>query len=1149
MSLKDKVAKLYPLTPMQEGILFYSLLEERSEAYFCQFNISLHGLLDLGILEQSLTVLMERHEMLRTLISHKKLSQPLQVVLKERTPSFLFEDLTGIEESRKQERVEAFKQADRARGFDLTNDVLLRIAVLKTGEEQYEMIWSSHHIILDGWSSSILRNELFTIYEQLRNNRPLHLPAAYSYANYMGWLERQDKEEALRYWTHYLEGYEQRAEIPKSNLYYEQKNGYMLKENTYAIGEVHTEQLKALCKRNKLTLNSFMQMIWGAVLHQYSGCVDVVHGMVVSGRPSEVQGIENMVGMFISTLPVRISFASQESLLSIAQQVQADLLNSEKYNYLSLADVQAKSALKANLFDHICVFENYPVDTNLSNDVQSEEKKITITAIKAIEQTNYGLNVTMFMRGNQLVVKLSYNAEMYFEESMKRLLRHLAAIVEQVVERPDIRMDEIELVREEEKQQLAAFTDTKVEYPKDKTIHALFEEQAERTPEAEAVVFKSERLTYGELNAKANQLARTLRAHDVGPDKIVGIMAERSLEMVVGILAILKAGGAYLPIDPSYPAERITYMLTDSGTDVFLTFGCETVPAEYIGAVLDLADSRIYDANTSSLPPLSTSSHALYVIYTSGTTGTPKGVVMEHRSIVNLLDSQKRQTALEFTRTLQFAAYSFDVCAQELFSVLLSGGTLFVADEETKRNPQQLIEYIRTHKIGTVFLPTAYLKHVISDRSLCQHLLETIEHLVVAGEQLVLNDDFVQTVRHMNVLVHNHYGPTESHVVSTYTIGANNGYSLLPPIGSPITNTALYIVNRYNRLQPIGVPGELCIAGDSLARGYLNRPELTAEKFVDNPFVPGERMYRTGDLARWLPDGTIEYVGRIDHQVKIRGYRIELGEIEKQLQKHETVRETVVLALVDEQGQNALCAYVVADVELTVAELRAHVGKALPDYMIPAYFMQIERMPLTSNGKVDRKTLPKPDGSMSTGAVYEAPTNIVEEKLAAIFQDVLGIGQVGIQDNFFEMGGHSLRATRVVNQIEVKTGVRLPLKAIFAAPTVQLLAKEIEQAKAKEYVPIPQAESKEMYPMSSAQKRLYLLNQIDDAGIAYNIPAGVVIHGTLDMDRMKYALEQLTIRHEALRTSFHMQDGEPVQKIAQEVQLELEYEERIAGAE
>lgn len=599
--------------------------------------------------------------------------------------------------------MEAFKQADRAQGFDVTNDVLFRIAVLKTDEEQYEMIWSSHHIVLDGWSSSILRNELFIIYEQLQNNRPLHLPVAYPYSNYLAWLERQDKEEALRYWNHYLEGYEQRAEIPKSNLIHEHKKGYTLKENTYAIGETYTEQLKVLCKRNKLTLNNFMQMIWGAVLHLYSGCVDVVHGMVVSGRPSEVQGIEHMVGMFISTLPVRISFAGQETLLSIAKQVQADLLNSERYNYLSLADVQAKTELKANLFDHICVFENYPADLNPINDVQPEDNKITIAGVKGIEQTNYGLNVTMFLRGSQLVVKLSYNTEMYHEESMKLLLRHLAAIVQQVVERPDIRMDEIELVREEEQQLLIAYTDTKAEYSKDKTIHALFEEQVNRTPEAVAAVFKSERLTYGELNAKANQLARVLRARAVGPDKTVGIMAERSLEMVVGILAILKAGGAYLPIDPSYPAERISYLLADSGTDVLLTFGCDTVPARFAGAVLDLADSRIYDANASSLPPSSESCHALYVIYTSGTTGTPKGVVMEHRSIVNLLNSQKSQTALEFARTLQFAAFSFDVCAQELFSVLLSGGTLFVADEETKRNPYSLIEYVRTHKISTVF--------------------------------------------------------------------------------------------------------------------------------------------------------------------------------------------------------------------------------------------------------------------------------------------------------------------------------------------------------------------------------------------------------------------------------------------------------------
>ncbi|KOR76513.1 condensation domain-containing protein, partial [Paenibacillus solani] len=470
MVQKDQVVKVYPLSPMQSGMLFHSMLENQPEAYFVQTNMSLLGRIDLSILEKSLKVLTERHEVFRTFFSHKKLSQPLQAVLKERAPILIYEDITEMQETKKCDYVEAFKKADRKKGFDLTKDVLFRIAVLKTGEEQYEMIWSMHHIVLDGWSSGILRAEFFKIYEEMRNDRPLQLPPAYPYSDYINWLEKQDKEEALEYWSQYLEDYSDRSEIPNGNRIQGEK-AYELNEITHFFEEAHTEQLNMLCRRHNLTLNSLMQTVWGVLLQQYNDNDDVVYGMVVSGRQSEVLGIERMVGLFVNTIPVRIRRAGHDTFLALMKQVQADLLKSERYDYVSLADIQARSALKSNLFDHICVFQNYPMDAPPVYDKHSVVQDFVVTALTGIEQTSFGLNVIMGLSGNRLFVKLSYNVEAYQEESMKQLIRHLAAMVEQVAARPEMRLDEIELAGEEEKRQLLTmFNDTKADYPKDQTI-------------------------------------------------------------------------------------------------------------------------------------------------------------------------------------------------------------------------------------------------------------------------------------------------------------------------------------------------------------------------------------------------------------------------------------------------------------------------------------------------------------------------------------------------------------------------------------------------------------------------------------------------------------------------------------------------------
>ncbi|MFD2413389.1 amino acid adenylation domain-containing protein, partial [Paenibacillus rhizoplanae] len=583
-----EIVSIYSLSPMQEGMLFQELREPQSSAYFEQMSFMIQGSLHKGHLEKSLSLLMERYDIFRTVFMYEELERPLQIVLKKRNPLIVFEDYTGLTEDEIKHHVERFKQSDRERGFDLTKDVLLRMAILKTGESRYEIVWSHHHILMDGWCRNIVFKEFFYVYTQLCGDKAIDLPAVKPYIHFIKWLEEQDREEALGYWRDYLARYEQRASISASSN--SSTNGaYELEEIHHLFSEALTERLAQLSKRHQVTMNSMMQTAWGMLLRSYNNTDDVVFGAVVSGRPAEIDGVENMVGLFINTLPVRLSpNETADTFIETVQRLQQRALESEKYDYLSLAEVQAQSDLKQDLIDHLFVFQNYPEVYEVKG--QAENQDFQITDIQSFEHTNYSLSVMMYVHANQLVIKIDFNASEHRRDNIERVISHLETILEQVAARPEMRLNEIELAGKEEKRELLeTFNDTKAEYPKDQTIHVLFEEQAERTPEAMAVVFESERVTYGELNAKANQLAHVLRSCEVGAERIVGIMSERSVEMIVGILAILKAGGAYLPIDSAYPEERIAYMLEDSGVDLLLVYGDGEVPQDYEGSVLKLA--------------------------------------------------------------------------------------------------------------------------------------------------------------------------------------------------------------------------------------------------------------------------------------------------------------------------------------------------------------------------------------------------------------------------------------------------------------------------------------------------------------------------------------------------------------------------------
>ncbi|MFB7813503.1 amino acid adenylation domain-containing protein [Paenibacillus chitinolyticus] len=634
---------------------------------------------------------------------------------------------------------------------------------------------------------------------------------------------------------------------------------------------------------------------------------------------------------------------------------------------------------------------------------------------------------------NSIGMNVSFNSGRYNRDFIEKAAGHLVQLMSVLLVQPDLEFGDADMLSPNEKQQLLVdFNHTETHYEREQTIHGLIEEQAARVPDATAVVYEQERLTYRELNERANRLARTLRGAGVQPDQLVGLMAGRSLEIAVGILAVLKAGGAYVPIDPEYPEERIRYLLEDSGAKLLLTQRRLLDRVPFKGTVLTLDDDSSYSGDGTNLEPVNGPEHLAYVIYTSGTTGKPKGVMLEHHGLVSLKNMFRDTLGItEKDRVVQFASLSFDASCWEVFKALFFGAALYIPTAETILDNRSFQRYMHENGITAAILPPTYAAYLNPDH------MPDLQKLITGGS--AVSAEFVQQWKD-KVRYFNAYGPTEASIVTSVWTACTGDIGLKSvPIGRPIQNHRIYILNDYRQPVPVGVEGELCIAGVGLARGYFNRPELTAEKFVDNPFSPGERMYRTGDLAKWLPDGNIEYRGRIDHQVKVRGYRIETGEIEEQLLKVPSVQEAIVIAREEADGQK-LCAYYVAQSKLTAAVLKEALAKELPGYMIPAHFVQLLRMPLTPNGKIDRKALPAPEESAEQAEEYIAPRTLMEVKIAQIWKDVLGLRRVGVKDNFFDLGGSSLSLMRLIQAVYDETGIEVPLNQQFKNLTVEAMA-------------------------------------------------------------------------------------------------------------
>ncbi|MEH2169732.1 MAG: amino acid adenylation domain-containing protein [Nostoc sp.] len=1042
-SKTKNIESIYPLSSMQQGVLFHSLYAPESGVYFNQTTLSLKGNVSTTAFESAWQKVVEKHSILRTLFVWQNRQTPLQIVLKQINLPWNNLDWRRLSPTEQQQQFLELLLTQREQGFQFDQAPLMECTLIQLSEDTYKFILNFHQILMDGWSVAVIFKEVLSLYETGVRGETYYLPTPRPYRDYIAWLNSQDRQVAIKFWQQTLQGFSAPTSLVVDKFQYlnQQQNSYYHQELELRLSAQVNRQLQDIAQHYHVTLSTIVQAAWALLLSRYSGEKDVVFGVTVSGRPGSFSGVENMVGLFTNTLPLRLEISPQQQLIPWLGQIQQLMLELQDYSYTPLVDIQAKSELLGRrlLFESIVVFENYPVDSSLLDEGSS----LQLNDIESFDRNNYPLTVAVVPE-DELLVKIIYDAVRFEEDTIGRLLGHLQTIFSAIAENPQQAVGELPLLSEAERYQLlSGWNDTQTEYAKERCFHQLFEAQVEQTPDAIAVVFKDEQLTYRELNRRANQLAYHLQKLGVKPEVIVGLCVERSLSMVIGVLAILKAGGAYLPLDPTYPSERLAFILSDSQVPILLTTQkLVTELLQHTAQVVCLDTEWATIAQESEQNPNSgvIVENLAYLIYTSGSTGTPKGVLVTHQGLGNLTKDKIRTCKVQpDSRILQFFSLSFDASIPELVMALGSGAALHLGTPEDLLPGFALMKLLREQAITHITLPPSALAVLPTPE------LPALQMVLVGGEAPSL--ELIAQWSKGRLFI-NAYGPTETTVNASMVECGNGGQSL--PTVRPAANKQLYILDQHLQPVPIAVPGELHIGGVGLARGYLNRPEKTAETFIPNPFSDelGSRLYKTGDLACYLSDGHIRLLGRLDHQVKIRGFRIEPGEIEALLTQHPGVRESIVIVREDQPGDKRLVAYVVPDPENnpTIGDLRRFLAEKLPNYMIPAAFVTLDALPLNANGKVDRFALPVPDTARpELESAFVAPSTPTEQILADIFAKVLEVEQVGVHDNFFELGGHSLLATQLVAQLLKTFEVEVTVVDLFEAPTVTGLAERIEK--------------------------------------------------------------------------------------------------------
>jgi len=1119
----------------QQRLWLIDQLEPGNAMYNSPVALRLTGCLNVTALERTLSEIVRRHELLRTTFSVID-DQPAQVIAPPSALTLPIVDLSELPKAEREVAAHRLAAEEAQRPFDLSVGPLLRASLVRLGAEEHIALFTLHHIVSDAWSTSIFVREVGALYEAFLNGRPSPLAELpIQYADFAVWQHEWLQEtlaKEVAYWRKQLAGAPPTLELPADHPRpaTQSHRGAVV---TWTLPVSLTNSLRELSKREGFTLFMILLGAFEVLLHRYTGQNDIVVGTPIAGRNrSEV---ENLIGFFINTLVLRTKLDGKSSFRELLRQVREVALEAYAHQELPFEKLVEELNPERSL-SHAPVFQ---ISFGLQN-VQRGTLELPGLTLDLVDVDNKAaradLGLNLIETENTVFGHLHYNTDLFEEATIVRLAAHYQQLLESVVADPGAQISRLPLLTEAERaQQLVQWNDTAVEYARCLTLPELFEAQAAASPDAVALVCGAEQATYRQLNERANQVAHYLRQCGVGLETLVGLCFERSIEMVVALLGVVKAGGAYVPLDPRYPLERLALMLEDSGVSVLLTQErlTDMVPASGMVRLIEI-DAEwelIKERSAENLPAYAKADNLVYVIYTSGSTGRPKGTLITHRGLWNLAEAQRQVFAVQQEeRLLQFASLSFDASIFEIVMALHAGATLCLGTAEELAPGAPLSNLLRSQSVTMATLPPTALA------TLQPAELPALRTIVVAGEACAgeLVDQWSVGRRFFNA-----YGPTEATVwASTMACKAGERVS----IGGPISNAQLYVLDSHMQLVPAGVTGELYLGGMGLARGYLRRAELTAERFLPHPFSrqAGDRLYRTGDLVRYLPDGNVEFIGRVDEQVKVRGFRIELGEIENVLSAQEGVRECVVVVREDVPGDKRLVAYLAGDEateSLDNGVLRAQLKKVLPEYMMPSAFVKLAELPLTPNGKIDRKALPLPEQNRSeAGPGYVAASTPVQEVLCGMWEQVLRVERVGLYDNFFELGGHSLLATQIISRLKEAFQIEIPLRTLFEAPTVAEFSEITQEAIQKRHVlpvaSIEAASRDESLPLSFAQQRLWFVDQLEGGHSAYNIPVAIRLRGPLNVMAFEQTLSELVRRHEILRTTLPMVDGQPVQAIS-----------------
>lgn len=1143
------------LSPLQEGLLFHYLDHPSSDQYFVQVSWKYHGRLDVDRYREAWNSIISENDSLRTCYIWEALDKPIQCIVRNVEWDWTFLDFEAEQPEQQQECIERWMTMDRNRRFDLSQPAF-RITLIQTASNEWTMIWSYHHILLDGWSLPLLLSRVHELYACSLQNRMPQRSLTRSFETYIRWLNNKDRTEAESFWKAYLADVTEPTHLPIEKGIFPDVHQPIENQQieTFCIDSRRTKRITDFVQKAQVSLNTLVQFAWGKVLQVYQDADTTVFGMVVSGRGSDLAQSDRITGMLINTLPLVMHWNVEQTITEYVQKLHQTIQKLNDYSYVSLNELNSWSGIQGHvMFYSIVAFENY------LNDYRQPENELKMSAMEEREKTNYPMTITVANDGEQITIKFMYDADRLKQETVCRLAEHLLNTVQYVLEYPNHTVGDVCFMNKDEYKRIVYdWNNTYTAYPRERSIVDLFQEQAKLRPMQPAVIAHNQVMSYHTLNLMSQHIAKMLTddADDNNYGKFIGVYLPRSLEFIVSILAIMKAGYAYVPIDPDFPAARTHELIKDAGLDTILTSqeGAERISEASRGIHLILIDTEHFDQNgvvkQEEKENMIAPNDLAYLMYTSGSTGKPKGVMVEHRSVIRLLKNTSYFPFSSDIRLLYTGSPVFDASTFEIWGTLLNGGQLFVVSKDDLLNIHVLEQRMKEWRINTLWLSSA----------LCNHWIEENEK-IFAGLQWLLIGGEILSVKHINRIrlaypelsILNVYGPTENTTFSTsYRI--EKPFEQNIPIGKPISNSTCYILDKWGRVQPVGAIGELCVGGDGVARGYWRQNQLTLHAFAPNPYrsaKDGERgtnliLYRTGDRARWLPDGNIEYIGRADDQVKLRGYRIELGEVEFRLSSYPVVKEC--LAFVREvHGDLRMIAYYTAEEEQRVEQLHTFMAEGLPSYMIPFRYVWLKSFPLTANGKIDRKKLPLPEIHSSDREVNAGSKTELEQTIEEVWGMVLKLDYIGKNEDFHTLGGHSLHALRIASLLQ-KSGYPVTVNQIFREQTIERLALSLSNAMTdtttvlSPNMDIPYIQSirkaypDDGFPLSAVQKRFFQRDLVNRN--MFNVPYLARLKNCIPTELLNTSLESLLNKHAALRLSFAQLEDDEWYQFEQKISVE-----------